>query len=130
MPPAKLGIIYAPAGLQRFVELVGLAQAKRLFYTAEAIPADRAAAMGLVDEVVAPGRALERALEMAAAIAANSPLAVQGMKRLFLLMRHRELPPAIVGEVEALRRSSFHSADAREGLEALRERRKPRFTGR
>ncbi len=129
MPPAKLGIIYAPAGLQRFVELLGLSQAKRLFYTAEPVEAEEARAIGLVDEVVDEGRALERALEMAERIAANSPLAVQGMKRLFLLMRRRELPQAVVAEVEALRRSSFHSDDAREGVAAVLERRPPRFSG-
>lgn len=130
MPPARLGIVYAPAGLQRFVELLGLSQAKRLFYTAAPVEAEEARSIGLVDEVVDAGRALERALEVAGQIAANSPRSVQGMKRIFLLMRHRELPPAAVGEVEALRRASFHSEDAREGVAAVRERRPPRFSGR
>ncbi|WP_373044225.1 enoyl-CoA hydratase/isomerase family protein [Vulgatibacter sp.] len=130
MPPAKLGIIYAPAGLQRFVELLGLSQAKRLFYTAEPVEAAEARSIGLVDEVVEPGRALDRALELAASIAANSPVSVQGMKRLFLLLRRRELQPAVMAEVEALRRASFHCEDAREGIAAVRERRKPHFTGR
>ena len=130
MPPAKLGIVYAPAGLQRFVELLGLSQAKRLFYTAAPVDADEARSIGLVDEVVDAGLALDRALEMATQIAANSPTAVQGMKRIFLLMRRRELPQAAAGEVEALRRASFHSEDAREGVAAVRERRAPKFTGR
>ena len=130
LPPAKLGIVYAPAGLQRFVEVVGLSRAKRLFYTAEAVPADQAEAIGLVDEVTGRGGALERAVELARTIACNAPIAVQGMKRIFLLLRRRELPAAAVGEIEALRRMSFHSEDAREGVEALRQRRKPRFVGR
>jgi len=130
LPPAKLGIVYAPAGLQRFVEIVGLSRAKRLFYTGEAVTAARAEAMGLVDEVTEAGAALERAVELAKVIAGNAPIAVQGMKRIFLLLRRRDLPQAVVGEVEALRRMSFHSEDAREGVEALRQRRKPRFVGR
>lgn len=130
LPPARLGIVYAPAGLQRFVELVGLSQAKRLFYTAEPVAADQARTIGLVDEVVEEGRALERALELAGTIAANAPISVQGMKRLFLLLRRRDLPAEAADELEELRRQSFHSEDAKEGLAALRERRAPRFQGR
>lgn len=130
MPPARLGIVYAPAGLERFVELVGLSQAKRLFFTGEAVQAEEALAIGLVDEMVEEGQALRRALELASTIAGNAPLAVQGMKRLFRLMRQREIPQAVLGEVEALRRASFASEDAREGVAAVFEKRKPRFTGR
>lgn len=130
MPPARLGIVYAPAGLQRFVELVGLSHAKRLFFTGQPVDAAHACDIGLVDEVVDEGRALERALELAGTIARNAPMAVQGMKRLFLLMRRRELPAAVQAEVESLRRVSFASEDAREGIAAVLERREPRFTGR
>ncbi|MFO7157260.1 MAG: enoyl-CoA hydratase-related protein [Pseudomonadota bacterium] len=130
MPPARLGIVYAPAGLQRFVELVGLSQAKRLFFTGDPVEADEALAIGLVDEVAPEGGALSRALELAARIAKNAPLAVQGMKRAFALMRRRELPPAAHAEVEALRRASYASEDFREGLRAALERREPVFLGR
>ena len=130
LPPARLGIVYAPAGLQRFVELVGLSQAKRLFYTAAPVAAEQARSIGLVDEVATAGRALDRALELAATIAANAPISVQGMKRLFLLLRRRDLPADAADELEELRRQSFHSEDAKEGLAALRERRPPVFRGR
>ena len=130
MPPARLGIVYAPAGLQRFVELVGLSAAKRLFFTGDPVDAAEAEALGLVDEVVPDGEALPRALALAARIAANAPLAVQGMKRLFQLMRRRELPEAARAEVEALRRASFASEDAKEGVAAVLEKRAPRFRGR
>lgn len=129
MPPARLGIVYAAAGLQRFVELVGLAQAKRLFFTGDPIEATKAREIGLVDEVVDEGTALSRALELATRIAKNAPLAVQGMKRAFTLMRRRELPAAAHAEVEALRRASFASADFQEGIRAVLEKRDPRFRG-
>lgn len=130
MPPARLGIVYAAAGLQRFVELVGLAQAKRLFFTGDPVEAAEALEMGLVDEVAGEGGALARALELATHIARNAPLAVQGMKRAFALMRRRELPPAAHAELEELRRASFASEDFREGLRAVLEKREPRFEGR
>ncbi|HEY0840718.1 MAG TPA: enoyl-CoA hydratase/isomerase family protein [Vulgatibacter sp.] len=130
MPPAKLGIVYAPAGLQRFVELVGVAWTRRLFYTGEVVDARKACVIGLVGEVTPEGEALDRALELASTIAGNSPLAVQGMKRILGLMRKRELPAAAVAEVEALRRASFASEDAKEGIAAVLERRAPQFKGR
>ncbi|HWV38443.1 MAG TPA: enoyl-CoA hydratase/isomerase family protein [Vulgatibacter sp.] len=130
VPPAKLGIVYAPAGLQRFVELVGVSWTRRLFYTGDVIGAEKACEIGLVDEVVPEGEALPKALELAARIARNAPLAVQGMKRILSLMRRRDLPAAAIAEVEALRRASFASEDAVEGIAAVLERRTPRFTGR
>lgn len=130
MPPARLGIVYAPAGLQRLVELVGLAQAKRLFFTGDPVGAEEALAIGLVDEVAGAGGALERALALAQRIGANAPLAVQGMKRAFTLMRRRELPAAAHAEVERLRRGSFASEDFQEGIRAVFEKRAPRFRGR
>lgn len=130
MPPARLGIVYAPAGLQRFVELVGLSQAKQLFYTGDPVDAARALSIGLVDEVVPEGQALTRARAIAERIGKNAPLAVQGMKRAFSWMRRRELPPEGRGEMEALRRASFVSDDAREGIAAVLEKREPRFRGR
>jgi len=129
MPPARLGIVYAPEGLQRFVELVGISWTRRLFYTGEAVEARVALEIGLVDEVVPAGSSLDAALELAERIAKNAPLAVQGMRRILRLMRRRELPAAAVAEVEALRRASFASEDAREGVAAVLERREPSFKG-
>lgn len=127
MPPAKLGIVYDPAGLQRFVDLVGLAWTRRLFYTGDPVEAERAREIGLVDEVVPQAEVLGEAITLAERIAKNSPLAVQGMKRILSLTRRRELPAAAVAEVEALRRASFSSPDAKEGIAAALERRTPRF---
>jgi len=109
---------------------VGVSWTRRLFYTGDVIGAEKACEIGLVDEVVPEGEALPKALELAARIARNAPLAVQGMKRILSLMRRRDLPAAAIAEVEALRRASFASEDAVEGIAAVLERRTPRFTGR
>lgn len=130
MPPAKLGIVYAPEGLARFTALLGPSRTKRLFFLAEAVDAEEALEIGLVDRRVDEGGALDAALEWAERIARHAPLAVQGMKRIFHLASRLSLPQAALAEVEELRRVSFASEDAKEGIAAALERRYPSFTGR
>ncbi len=121
MPPAKLGIVYAAHGLQRMVARVGLQQARRIFLTARTVDAAEAKNIGLLD--VLSDDAESEALRLAGELAANAPLAVQGMKRGLALLETN-------AEYEALRRASFNSDDAREGKAALLEKRKPKFSGR
>ncbi len=126
MPPARLGIVYPREGLQRLERLVGLSAAKRLVLTAAPIDAADADRLGLVTALVAPGEALAAARGLAAQIAALAPGALRGMKHLFGLPPHAAVPAAL----EAERLASYASEDAKEGLQALREKRPPRFTGR
>ena len=56
MPPAKLGLIYGHTGLERFIDVIGVARTKELFLTGRNLDAERAAAIGLVNEVVADER--------------------------------------------------------------------------
>ncbi|MBK7862310.1 MAG: enoyl-CoA hydratase/isomerase family protein [Archangiaceae bacterium] len=117
IPPAKLGIVYAPRGIARVAGVVGAGRARNLFLSARRVSAAEALGLGLADEVADEARALAFAQELAL----TAPLAVAGMKRIFR------------GELEgidALRRQSFHSDDAREGLAALQEKRPPKFSGR
>jgi methylglutaconyl-CoA hydratase len=68
-PEARLGIMPGAGGTQRLPRLVGLAAAKELVFTARRVGGEEAAGMGLVDHCVEDGRALDRALEIAADIA-------------------------------------------------------------
>lgn len=68
-PEARLGIIPGAGGTQRLPRLVGAAAAKELVFTGRRVGGAEAAGMGLVDHCVEEGRAMERALEIAADIA-------------------------------------------------------------
>jgi enoyl-CoA hydratase/carnithine racemase len=132
MPPAKLGILYSASGLRRFVELVGMAVTKELFFTGEAIDAARALAVGLVNAVHPKARATEAALEVAATIAANAPLSVRHTKTLL----NRHLRPAPLGAeataaILRLREECFRSQDFRRAAAAFLEKKGPvEFEGR
>src|SRR5579863_1463718 len=81
MPAARLGIVYYPSGIERYVSRLGIAAAKRLFLTAEPIDAEEMRRIGYLDEIV-PAEALDARVEtLAAALAANAPLALAGLKR-------------------------------------------------
>jgi enoyl-CoA hydratase len=100
-----------------------------LALTGEPLPAERAAALGLVNRLVAPGRALEAALELAALVVRGGPLACEASKRI--------LAGAVsAGEAEAWRQQDqllaevAASHDAREGARAFAEKRTPVWQGR
>jgi enoyl-CoA hydratase/carnithine racemase len=69
-PEVSLGILASSGGLHRATRLLGPARAKELFLLAERFHAEEAERKGVVTEVVPEGQALERALEVAARLAA------------------------------------------------------------
>jgi enoyl-CoA hydratase/carnithine racemase len=131
MPPAKLGLIYGHTGLERFIDVIGVAYTKQLFLTGRNLDAERAERIGLVNEVVANDEVESEALALAAEIAGNAPLSMKGNKRAIeALARFPRLTPEQERELVELRRSCFASEDFREGIRAFSERRPPRWQGR
>lgn len=126
MKHAAMGVSPGWGGLARLVGLVGRSTAAKLLFTALPIGAEEALRIGLVDELVGAGGAKERALELARAVAKNSPSTVAELKRL-LWLSYR-VGPAKSREVERevfLRRAS--SGDHQEALAAFFERRVAEF---
>jgi enoyl-CoA hydratase/carnithine racemase len=131
MPPAKLGLVYSHTGLRRFLDAIGATRTRELFLLGRYIDAPTALSWGLVNRV-APAEQLETlALEIAAELAGNAPLAQTGNKRVLteLLRAESELPADVEAELIELRRASFASQDLREGMRAFAERRPARWRG-
>jgi len=125
----KRGIFPAGGATVRLMQEVGWGNAMRYLLTGDEFAALEALRLGLVQEVVEPGKELTRAVEIAQTVAAQSPLGVQATLASARLARTQ-------GEVMALRRlladlsSIMSSEDAAEGLESFRERRPGKFKGR
>ena len=130
MPPAKLGLIYGHTGLERFIDVIGVAHTRDLFLTGRTLDADQALRIGLVGEVVEDDEVEPAALDLAAEVAANAPLSMRGNKRAIeTLARFPRLTADEERELVELRRSCFASADLREGIRAFAEKRRPRWRG-
>jgi enoyl-CoA hydratase/carnithine racemase len=126
MPAARLGIVYYPNGIERYVSRLGVAAAKRLFLTAEPIEADEMRRIGYLDEIV-PAEALDARVDaLAATLANNAPLALAGLKRAINETAAGRLDRDALAEARA---RSSSSADHAEALKAWSEKRKPVFKG-
>ncbi len=128
-PEINLGIIPGAGGTQRLPRLVGLGMAKKLVLTGEIIDAHEALRIGLVDEVVEQDRLMERAKEVARKIVEKSPLAIKIAKRALNASMNMPLREGLKYEL-SLFAILFASEDAKEGMRAFLEKRKPEFKGR
>lgn len=126
MPPARLGLVYTAEGMRRFVSEIGLARAKELFLTGRAFDSRHALEIGLVNHAVSAEELMPLAGRMAAAVAANAPLAVEGMR---VVLRAIADDDAADGKAQQWRVKTFGSTDLAEGIAATRERRPPTFGG-
>jgi enoyl-CoA hydratase/carnithine racemase len=132
MPPAKLGLVYSHTGIRKFVDAIGGPRTRELFLVGGRIDAARALSWGLVNEIVMPGELADEAVSLAAAIAANAPLAQQGNKRVIgaVLNARAELDREVERELIELRRACFSSEDFKEGVRAFAAKRPPQWKGR
>jgi enoyl-CoA hydratase/carnithine racemase len=130
MPPAKLGLVYPWNGLKRFVAAIGLANTRQLFYSAGVFKGQDLDRLGLIDVRLDRGELEWYTYRLAADIAANAPLALQGTKRILnLLQQSTTLSLEARAEAEKLSLDSFASQDLKEGQRAFLEKRKPVFKG-
>ena len=124
MPAARIGLQYYASGLHRFVQRIGAAATKRIFLTSETITAEELLRVGYMTEFVAESAVGTRVNELCTAISSLSPNAVKLTK--IAINNLSGVSP----DLEAVQHShleSLRSADHREAMQAIRERRAPTF---
>ncbi len=125
----KRGIFPVGGATVRLLQEIGWGNAMRYLLTGDEFTAAEALRLGLVQEIVEPGKELARAVEIAQTVAAQSPLGVQATLASARLARTH-------GDVAAIRRllpdlvPLLSSEDATEGLQSFVERRAAKFKGR
>ena len=129
LPHVQLGILPGWDGTARLLELVGRAQASRLMFSGERISADEALRIGLVNQVVEDGSALEAALAFAAKLNAAAPLALGAAKRTILDTLRSEPAAARLRGRQRFAELWF-TDDHKEAESAFAEKRAPRFSGK
>jgi len=128
-PEIKLGILPGGGGTQRLPRLIGSGRALRLILTGEAVSAEEAERIGLVDEVVDDERLRETVTTLARQIAAHSPLTLRLAKDAVRAAFETPMSAGLSFERE-LFITAFASADRDEGVRAFLEKRTATFTGR
>lgn len=125
----RIGLLPSHGGIARLVRYLGLGRARDLLLGGEELDAAKALAFGLVTEVAASESLLEAAKHRLQKALERAPLSYGLVKRLLVLATSVDLESALF--VETLGQSQLAtSEDHREGLRALREKRKPVFRGR
>ena len=124
----KLGIIPGDGGTWILPRIIGEARAAELFYTGDVIDAATARDWGLVSRVVEAEALMDEARTLAAKVAAMPPHALRQAKSLMRQGRGTSYDTAL--EMAANAQALMHTtADHAEGVDALIEKRPPRFTG-
>ena len=127
---AKVAIVADLGSLQRLPAIINAGHLAELAFTGKDISAERAKEIGLVNDVTEDAEGVQKAaLVLAAEIAANSPLAVQGTKAVLAANEGRSVAEGL-DYVATWNAGMLNSDDLAEAFRAFMEKRPPTFTGR
>jgi len=129
LPEVSLGLLPGTGGTQRLPRLIGRQKALDLMLRGTTLPPQDALAAGIVDEVVPAAQLLDKALERARAYATGPTFAIGRIKRAAVQGFGMTLAEGLKLE-RALLIELFKSEDAKEGVTAFVEKRKPNYKGR
>lgn len=127
-PEVNLGIIPGFGGTQRLARRIGIARARELCYTGEAINAQEALRLGLVNAVLPGPELMPKVSELAKKIATKGRVAIAQCKRVMLSGADVSLDVANALETQAFA-MLFGTVDRREGMSAFLEKRTANFKG-
>jgi enoyl-CoA hydratase len=126
---AKMAIVADLGSLQRLPAIINAGHLAELAFTGKDINAERAREIGLINDVVVDAESVHKsARALAAEIAANSPLAVQGTKAVLMANEGRTVAEGL-DYVATWNAGMLASDDLTEAVTAFMEKRQPKFTG-
>jgi enoyl-CoA hydratase/carnithine racemase len=128
MTVARVGLLVPYDFIRKLVEIIGAANTAQILYTAEPVNAERAFHMGMIHEIVPNENLDATANSWAERVASNAPLSLRIMKQCMgrALSNSND---AWHEDLLAMARVARQSQDAKEGIRAFLEKRKPRWTG-
>src|SRR2546425_8864705 len=129
LPEVALGLLPGTGGTQRLPRLIGRQKALDFMLRGTTMPPQDALAAGIVDEVVPAGELLDRAVERARVYATGPTFAIGRIKLATVQGFGMRLGEGLKLERQLLI-ELFKSADAKEGVTAFVEKRKPNYTGK
>lgn len=130
MVPARLGVVYFPSGLKRFINVIGLSATREMFFTGQTYNSDSLKEIGMVNYIVPKDDLESFTYNIASTIATNAPLSLKGTKRIInLLLKSESMAADDTAECERLIMEAFASDDLKEGQLAFLEKRSPNFKG-
>lgn len=128
-PETGLGIIPGGGGTQRLQKIVGLGVAKELIYFGDMIDAQKALDLHILNKVVPAEELLSTAKGWAEKLASKPPIAVQMAKLALNTGSNTDVESGLIVESTCFN-TTFATEDAKEGLNAFVEKRKPVYIGR
>jgi enoyl-CoA hydratase len=125
-PEVNLGVIPGFAGTQRLSRLVGTAKAKEIIFTGDMVDAPTALSIGLINQVVPAEQLMDTCMELASKIASKGPMAVKLAKKVINEGIEEKLDKGSDYESDEFG-ECFASGEAKEGMSAFLEKRKPNW---
>jgi crotonobetainyl-CoA hydratase len=124
MTVARVGLVVPYDFIRKLIEVIGMANTAQILFTGEPVNAQRAFAMGMVHEVVPSDKLDEAAVAWAEKVSANAPLSLRTMKK-SMRRSMSEANDAWHEDILEMAQIVRASKDAKEGMRAFLEKRKP-----